>query len=898
MAVPEQTPYKEYTANGVTTSFPLEFDCDNQDHLIVTVNGIEPEKGQWSLIDGAVVFSIAPASQAKIIIQRDTPLERNINYQTTNNSFRPQPVNKDFDRIWWKLQELWLQVTLLWGALNNKVSALWSALLKETQDRINGDLAIRTWVGILLNNIVDSGLVSAIAVTTVESVDDLQYLTKWEGRTIFVKSYYFGLNVGGSNRIYASSRALENDGFLCINGWVLQVENNTVTPEQAGAKIDDDTFYSDVAIQKAFDSGFVVQMSASRYYTDLPLQVHEFTRIIGAPYKQTVIKKLTNTALSLGDKTINGVVMNFDVDAVLVGVPTNNWYCHGLDINGLTLSYDIDVADKGYGFYAPLLAESSFSNFFMSNCTVGVFSVDSWMVRWEGIAINAETPFKFGASGTNWSIRGGTSNKFTNCWAVGTTGGNFGFDIYGLQYSKFDSCAVEQCGTSAAPAAGAWSIVNSDIVITSCGAEVVDAYCFVHMDNSFVTWTQGKWLFIRNNYRYVGSTLTEATTNATIRCINKSRLKFKGVKTNLEYSNGNQAFAYVGGDSRAEFDSYVYTGLIGQPQAAPASLVLTDRAVFYSNAYVKLQTPSDQFEINTLTAATDNPDFWNSTKTRYDFRNYKLGGYLSCRSVDLGNVNLNTLYQSYGNTTFIQHTEANATAANNYPENNVATIIQNYVSDDTWSGDYAAMLAFANIGSGAMGLYMKSKGWSSSFGAWYQVFTSNRNVLPAVTATYSLGSSSLTFNNVYTQNAVTVVSDARHKTEISELTEQELQCAIACSKLYRKYKLNAAVDEKGVNTARYHVGVIAQEIVQCFTDHGLDWRKYGIITYEKWDAIEAVEYQAATYDENGQELTPEVQAVEGRAAGEIYMVRYDELNCFINAGLEYRLSKIEAKLID
>ncbi len=185
----------------------------------------------------------------------------------------------------------------------------------------------------------------------------------------------------------------------------------------------------------------------------------------------------------------------------------------------------------------------------------------------------------------------------------------------------------------------------------------------------------------------------------------------------------------------------------------------------------------------------------------------------------------------------------------------------------------------------------------SSSTDWYK--TSFENVARTysltfdLAATYNIAESSKPVNNIYTQNAVTVVSDRNYKTEISGLTEQEIQCAIACGKLYRKYKLNAAVDEKGLNSARYHVGVIAQEVVQCFTDHGLDWREYGIITYEKWDAIEAVEHQAATYDENDQELTPEIQTIAGCEAGEIYMVRYDELNCFINAGLEYRLSQLE-----
>lgn len=224
MAVAEQTPYKEYTANGVTTSFPLEFDCENQDHLIVTVNDIEPENGQWSLINGAVVFLIAPANQAKIVIQRNTPFERDTDYQSYNNSFRPSPVNKDFDRIWWKLQELWVQITLLWAALNAKVAALWLALAKEIQDRTKADLDIRAWVGVLLNNIASEGILNTLALTSVESISDLQNLVKWDGRTVYVKSYHQGLNKGGGARIYNYSRRNENDGFLCINGWVLTLE--------------------------------------------------------------------------------------------------------------------------------------------------------------------------------------------------------------------------------------------------------------------------------------------------------------------------------------------------------------------------------------------------------------------------------------------------------------------------------------------------------------------------------------------------------------------------------------------------------------------------------------------------------------------------------------------------
>ncbi len=106
MAVQPQTPYIEHIANGTTTNFNLGFDCDDQDHLIVLVDDIEPVVGTWSLSNGAVVFGTTPTTGKKITIQRNTPFRRDGDFQSYDNSFRPGPVNKDFDWIWLKLQEL------------------------------------------------------------------------------------------------------------------------------------------------------------------------------------------------------------------------------------------------------------------------------------------------------------------------------------------------------------------------------------------------------------------------------------------------------------------------------------------------------------------------------------------------------------------------------------------------------------------------------------------------------------------------------------------------------------------------------------------------------------------------------------------------------------------------
>ncbi|MCZ2457743.1 hypothetical protein OQI86_18710, partial [Acinetobacter baumannii] len=106
MSVPVQTPSKEYIANGTTTAFPLEFNCDKAEYLIVTLNGEEAPVGSWTLANDTVTFNVAPLNGVVVNLERNTPFQRTTNYQLYDNSFRPSAVNKDFNLIWWKLQEL------------------------------------------------------------------------------------------------------------------------------------------------------------------------------------------------------------------------------------------------------------------------------------------------------------------------------------------------------------------------------------------------------------------------------------------------------------------------------------------------------------------------------------------------------------------------------------------------------------------------------------------------------------------------------------------------------------------------------------------------------------------------------------------------------------------------
>lgn len=81
------------------------------------------------------------------------------------------------------------------------------------------------------------------AVTTVESIADLNNLEKWEGRTVSV-----GGSQGGTF-VYNSSNADLDDQVINFNGWTRQLDDLIITPEMAGAGIINDND----AIQKCIN---------------------------------------------------------------------------------------------------------------------------------------------------------------------------------------------------------------------------------------------------------------------------------------------------------------------------------------------------------------------------------------------------------------------------------------------------------------------------------------------------------------------------------------------------------------------------------------------------------------------------------------------------------------------
>lgn len=78
-------------------------------------------------------------------------------------------------------------------------------------------------------------------VVTVKSVAELQALeSMWDGRTVRTKSYHNGLGKGGGLYIYDSTKSSINNAVTIIKGWVLQYDGR-ICVTQAGCKLDGST---------------------------------------------------------------------------------------------------------------------------------------------------------------------------------------------------------------------------------------------------------------------------------------------------------------------------------------------------------------------------------------------------------------------------------------------------------------------------------------------------------------------------------------------------------------------------------------------------------------------------------------------------------------------------------
>ena len=363
MAVPVQTPFVEYIANGVTTNFPLGFDCETQSHLIVTVDDIEPITGSWSLLGGAVVFNSAPINGSKIIIKRNSPFERDRDFQLYDQSFRPPAVNLDFDRIWRKLQELgvmdWIlgnRIDELKTYVDDRDDELRAYLLAEIQaqgvalDQLEDyyNYLMQRLAEIAVNQgwdasfVVDGNetqkVINDKSVRVFESIADLlAYTPRGNGQTVYVKSYLapnFALLIpynGGDTFTYNASLSATNNGITIINGWVKQTITQ-LTPHHAGIVEQDNTTTNYQKWNALFNLQIPIHVPKGLWYCNGgKIEVQDKNLVVTGEGKNESVLYFTTLGHGIHQKTTTGV--------------------HTFSLNGFAIATTQLATGNGSGFF-------------------------------------------------------------------------------------------------------------------------------------------------------------------------------------------------------------------------------------------------------------------------------------------------------------------------------------------------------------------------------------------------------------------------------------------------------------------------------------------------------------------------------------------------------------------
>lgn len=154
----------------------------------------------------------------------------------------------------------------------------------------------------------------------------------------------------------------------------------------------------------------------------------------------------------------------------------------------------------------------------------------------------------------------------------------------------------------------------------------------------------------------------------------------------------------------------------------------------------------------------------------------------------------------------------------------------------------------------------------------------NGVVAPHTDAGSALGAPSHRWASLYAATGLIQTSDGTEKQDTSAIPDELLDAFQEVEP--RIYRWRASVVEKG-DTARHHLGYVAQEIAATLRAHGLDPARYGLWCSDELSAAE-------TEDEAGTVVRP-----SGRMR---QALRYDQLLALIDATNRRRYARLEARL--
>lgn len=168
------------------------------------------------------------------------------------------------------------------------------------------------------------------------------------------------------------------------------------------------------------------------------------------------------------------------------------------------------------------------------------------------------------------------------------------------------------------------------------------------------------------------------------------------------------------------------------------------------------------------------------------------------------------------------------------------------------------------------------------------------SIIHSVDNSYPFGLPAYRATVVYASSGAINTSDAREKSVPLTIDDAVLDAwgdvQLIC------YKWLSAIQQKGEDFARWHFGVIAQQVRDAFTARGLDGTRYGLLCYDEWqDEYQSViSTQINKYGESEEYDTGEKRLI--LAAGNRWGIRADQC-LFLEAAYQRReMQRLKARV--
>ncbi len=710
-----------YVGNGVNTRFDFMFRAYEQEDE--TGVGVRIKVGnEFEFIDeseytvttnpdnmgGYVTFVNPPSAETFFYIAGKTPVDQLLDI-TNYDNFYPDALERALDKItailqeWNHLVDFETKARILADIAYDDLAKEREADLKAYIDGIASAITGRPVLGLPSEFVVDGNdtqkQINDKSVRVFETISDLlAYAPRKDKQVVYVKGYHAPTNFalaqpykGGGNRTFVESRRNENDGFLCINGWVLQIENNTVTPEQAGCH-GDNTHDDYAQLQKVLKSELIVECYPfANYRTSKPIELFSSQKIKGNGAKIT--KYSASTTGITGRTDPAGNLYDYDQDCAVVFAAWFGWYSH-IDIENLTIVKEkVNGEDVGKVFFAPYISLSTLKSVVVKGGEYGFYGEDLWMLHWNRCESYSKCGFYIGT---------GTSNTFDTCWSKETKAGYSAFRLHNLTYSSLINCCAENVGEDGAPADAAYHITSSDLTMTGCGIEGIHAYNLVRIGYSWVTIDNPSFIYgINNKYRHETYTgLIDIDNSDSVVTLRGGRI----ANTN----SGVFADAVRVNGGTFNYESPLWVG-VGFPDDT------SDFKIRVSNWAAILDLSS--FTGRKYTYNGRAQTWINKTPTQFN------GGIMLN---DLGAMNLKDIrkHAYFGS----QGSGANGSIANGYPVDGFGGVVLNFASGDDGVYTNAVQLALpVNTNTP----YFRRAGWSEGFTTWFKFLTSGNTAIDA-----------------------------------------------------------------------------------------------------------------------------------------------------------------------